>query len=141
MTALVDTNILVYAFDKHSPRKQRIASELLTRGLEEDSVRIPHQALVEFVAAVSRSRPGKPALLSRADACQVAEEHLTLFEVLYPNSETVRIALRGAVAYQLPWYDAHLWAYAEYYHLPELWPEDFQHGQRYGAVRAVNPFL
>jgi hypothetical protein len=32
--------------------------------------------------------------------------------VLYPDEELLRIALRGAAAYQLPWFDAHLWAYA-----------------------------
>jgi predicted nucleic acid-binding protein len=31
--------------------------------------------------------------------------------------------------------------YAEYYGLPEILTEDFQHWRLYGAVRAVNPFL
>ena len=48
--------------------------------------------------------------------------------------------LRGAAAYQLSWFDAHLWAYAEYYGLSELLSEDFQHDRLYGTVRAVNPF-
>ena len=53
--ALVDTNILVYRFDTRFPRKQAIATDLLRRGLREDSVRIPHQAIVEFIAAVTPS--------------------------------------------------------------------------------------
>lgn len=47
----------------------------------------------------------------------------------------------GAAAYQLNWFDAHLWAYAEYYGLSELWSEDFQHDRLYGTVRIVNPFV
>lgn len=141
MAALVDTNILVYAFDNEFPRKQRIASRLLIRGLEEDSIRIPHQAIVEFVAAVSRPRPGRGPLLSMPDACRVAEELLALFEVLWPNSDILRLALRGALAYQLSWFDAHLCAYAEYYGLPQLLSEDFEHNRLYGTVRAINPFL
>jgi predicted nucleic acid-binding protein len=74
-------------------------------------------------------------------ACREAEEFLSLFEVLYPHEILVRTALRGAAAYQLPWYDAHLWAYAECYGLPELLSEDFEHRRLYGTVRAVNPFL
>ena len=140
MAALVDTNILVYAFDNDSPRKQSIASRLLVRGLEEDSIRIPHQVILEFVAAVSRPRPGRGALLSMPDACQAAEEYLALFEILYPNSDMVRLALKGAVTYQLSWFDAHLWAYAEYYSLTQLLSEDFEHQRLYGTVRAVNPF-
>jgi predicted nucleic acid-binding protein len=61
--------------------------------------------------------------------------------VLYPDERVLRVALRGAAAYQLSWFDAHLWAYAEVYGISELLSEDFQHGRRYGTVRAVNPFL
>ena len=56
VAALVDTNILVYRFDWRYPVEGRIATELLRQGLTERSVRIPHQAIVEFVAAVTRPR-------------------------------------------------------------------------------------
>ncbi len=65
---------------------------------------------------------------------------LSQFEVLYPNDAVVRTALRGAAAYQLSWFDAHLWAYAEHYGVRELISEDFEHDRLYGTVRAVNPF-
>ena len=47
---------------------------------------------------------------------------------------------RGMAAYQLAWFDAHLWAYAECLGLPEILSEDFQEGRMYGKVRIVNPF-
>ncbi len=141
MAALVDTNILVYRFDPSSPRKQAIATQLLRQGLKEGSIRLPHQAIIEFVAAATRSRAGKAPLMSLPAAYREAEELLTQFMVLYPHDALVRTALRGAVAYQLSWYDAHLWAYAECYGLSELLSEDFQHHRHYGMVRAVNPFL
>jgi predicted nucleic acid-binding protein len=80
-------------------------------------------------------------LLSVEDARCEAEEMLSQFVVLYPNESLVRLALRGAAAYGLAWFDAHLWAYADHYGLAELWSEDFQHGRRYGTVRIVNPFV
>ena len=141
MAALVDTNILVYRFDSASPLKQKIARELLKRGIADDSLRIPYQAIVEFVAAVTRPRKGGPALMSRQDACVEGEQLLDQFVILYPNESVVRTALRGAVAYQLSWYDAQLWAYAEHYGLSELYSEDFVHDRLYGTVRVVNPFL
>jgi predicted nucleic acid-binding protein len=52
----------------------------------------------------------------------------------------LRLALRGMAAYRLSWFDAHLWAYAEYFGLEELLSEDFQHGRQYGTVRVTNPF-
>ncbi len=141
MAALVDTNVLVYRFDPRFPEKQRRATDLLRQGVAEDALRVPHQAIVEFVAATTRSTPGGAPLLSPEEARREAEEMLSQFEVLYPNEPLVRTALRGAAAYQLSWFDSHLWAYAEHYGLAELLSEDFQHGRLYGTVRAVNPFV
>lgn len=140
MAALVDTNVLVYRFDPRFPRRQQIATDILREGLLEDSIRVPHQAVVEFVAAVTRPLAGGEPLLSFLEAVREAEEILAQFVILYPDEALVRTALRGAVAYHLPWFDAHLWAYAEHYGLSELLSEDFQHDRLYGSVRAVNPF-
>jgi len=140
VAALVDTNVLVYRFDPRFPAKQRAARELLRRGIAEDDLRIPHQAVVEFVAVVTRRRRTAGSLLTSEDALREAEEFLSQFTVLYPNENIVRTAIRGSATYRLPWFDAHLWAYAEHYGLSPLYSEDFQHGRMYGTVRAVNPF-
>jgi len=78
--------------------------------------------------------------LSIEEARAEAEQFLAQFEVLYPNEDIVRLALRGAAAYQLSWFDAHVWAYAEHFGLDELLSEDFQNGRLYGTVTARNPF-
>jgi predicted nucleic acid-binding protein len=70
-----------------------------------------------------------------------AEEFLRQFTVLYPNEPILREAVRGCAAYQLNWFDAHLWSYAEHYGLPEILTEDLQHDRLYGTVRVVNPFI
>lgn len=141
MAALVDTNVLVYRFDPRFPEKQERANELLRRGVAADSIRVAHQSIVEFVAATTRALPGGRFLLSRPDALREAEEMLLQFTVLYPTEELVRTAIRGAAAYQLSWFDAHLWAYAEHYGLEELISADFSHDRQYGTVRVVNPFV
>ncbi len=141
MAALVDTNVLVYVYDPRVPAKQRRASHVLLAGLKADGVRLAHQAIVEFVAAVTRPASSGGPLLPAAQARREAEELLATFGVLYPNDSVVRTALRGAAMYELSWFDAHMWAYAEVYGLSELWSEDFQHDRLYGTVRAVNPFL
>jgi predicted nucleic acid-binding protein len=140
VAALVDTNVLVYRFDSRFAAKQKIATEILRRGIVEDSVRLPHQAIVEFVAVVTRSIRGY-TILKQADALREAEEFLKQFTVLYPNEAILRDAVRGCAAYRLNWFDAHLWSYAEHYGLPEILSEDFQHDRFYGAVRVVNPFI
>lgn len=78
VASLVDTNVLVYRFDPRNPVKQRIAAELLCAGLASDRLRLTHQSLVEFVAAVTRPRQdlGGEPLLAPEDARREAEEWL-----------------------------------------------------------------
>lgn len=139
--SLIDTNVLVYRFDPRFPEKQAIATRLLREGLRTDSLRIPHQAVLEFMAVVTRVKIGEEPLLGQVDARRETEELLDQFRIVYPNAAVMRMALRGVAAYQLPWFDAHLWAYAECHGLAELISEDFEHGRLYGSVRVRNPFL
>ncbi|HEX9728097.1 MAG TPA: PIN domain-containing protein [Gemmatimonadales bacterium] len=141
MATLIDTNVLVYRVDARYPEKQRIAAEVLRQGIADGTAFVPHQAIVEFVAATTRPLGDGACLLDPAAARREAEEFLLQFEVLYPNEAVLRLALRGAAAYQLSWFDAHLWAYAEHYATDELLSEDFQHGRTYGTVRVRNPFI
>ena len=141
MTALVDTNVLVYSFDPRFPEKQRIARELLREGIVRGTLRVPHQAIVEFVQVVTRplGRNGA-SLLARPDSLREAEELLAQFEVLYPTESMLRTAIRAVATYQLSWMDAHMWAYAEHYGLEEILSEDFSDGHLIGTVRIRNPF-
>ena len=140
MAALVDTNVLVYRFDHRFPEKQHIATVLLRRGIETDTIRVAHQAVIEFFAAVTRPLAGKTSLLSLPDARRETEELLRQFIILYPSEEVVRTAIRGQATYQFSWDDAHMWAYAEHAGLDEILSEDFEHDRLYGRVRALNPF-
>lgn len=140
MAALVDTNVLVYRFDNRFPQKQKIATDVLRRGIQNDTIRVPYQAIIEFVAAATRSIRGH-VILKQSDALREAEEFLKQFTVVYPNEAILRNAIRGCAAYQLSWFDAQIWSCAEYYGLAEILTEDFQHDRLYGTVRMVNPFL
>lgn len=141
MSALVDTNVLVYRFDPRNPVKQRIARELLRDGIARGTLRVPHQGLVEFVQAVTRPLGrGGASLLAKSDALREVEELMAQFEILYPTESLLRTAVRAVATYRLSWLDAHLWAYAEHYALEEILSEDFSDGQRIGTVRIRNPF-
>lgn len=143
MASLIDTNILVYRYDPRNRRKQTIARELLRRGLADRKLVLPHQSVVEFVAAVTWPRPDldDSPLLSIEQALREAEGLIRMLPVVYPDRQVIVTALRGTAAYALSWFDAHLWAYAEVHGLPEILSEDFEHGRHYGSVRTVDPFL
>ncbi|MCA1798653.1 MAG: PIN domain-containing protein [Xanthomonadaceae bacterium] len=141
MKSLVDTSLLVYRFDPRDPAKQRLAAALLREGVGE--LVVPHQALIEFFAAVTRPLAdlGGQSLMTRKAAVERVERLQSQYPVVWPDAAVLASALHGAVVYGLSWYDAHLWAYAQANGIPEILSEDFDHGRHYGRVRVVNPFL
>ena len=140
VVALIDTNILVYRFDPRDERKQRIATGLLRNGILNGEYRLAHQALLEFYSAVTRYISGYGQLLAPESARLETEELMAEFTVLYPDDRVLRTALQGHDEYPMSWFDAHMWAYAEVFRIPEIISEDFNHGQQYGSVRVTNPF-
>ena len=134
MTALVDTNILVYSVDPRFPPKRQRAVEILRNGIDEGSLHVPYQALVEFVAAVTRQLQGGGSILTLSEAREHAEGLLAVLPVLYPDETTLRNSLRIYEAYQLL-------GCAEANGLDEILSEDFQHQRTYGTVWTVNPFI
>lgn len=140
MAALVDTNVLVYRFDDRFPEKQAVADTLLHDGIANDTIRIAHQAVLEFVAATTR-RQGDGSTILEPDVARLeAEDLLRQFEVIHPDDRVVRAALQGMAAYGLSLWDAHMWAVAEIHELGVLYSEDFAHERWYGGVVVVDPF-
>jgi predicted nucleic acid-binding protein len=140
VAALVDTNVLVYRFDARFPEKQAVADRLLRDGIARDTLRVAHQAVVEFVAAVTRPQREDPPILEAAVARREAEDLLRQFDVIHPDDRVVRSALQGMATYGLSLWDAHMWAYAEVHELGVLYSEDFEHERWYGSVLILDPF-
>jgi predicted nucleic acid-binding protein len=138
---LIDTNVLVYRVDARFPAKQGTATNVLEETVRSGECRIPHQALLEFYAVVTRPLPGvKTSLLTSNEAREEIETLLLTSIILYPVENVVRLALYASAAFGLSWFDAHLWAYAEHYGCSIIYSEDFEHGRYYGSVKVMNPF-
>src|ERR1700686_4494111 len=93
VASLVDTNILVYFCDTRDPPKRAVADKILREGELSGELRIPHQALVEFVNSVTRLRGRTEPIMSFGDATRQAELFMQEFPVLYPNDHVFRAAL------------------------------------------------
>ena len=133
--------VLVYRVDARFPAKQETATKILEETVRSGECRIPHQALLEFYAVVTRPLPGvKTSLLTSSEARQEIETLLLTSIILYPVENVVRLALYASAPFELGWFDAHLWAYAEHYGCSILYSEDFEHGRYYGSVKVMNPF-
>ena len=133
----VDTNVLVYAYDRSEPEKQRRALEVLDRLAVTGVGVISTQVLAEFFVAVTR-RIAAP--LSVVEAYERVENYLQAWDVLDVTGMVVLEAARGVREYRFNFWDAQIWATARLNQIPVVFSEDFNAGQVTEGVRFVNPF-
>jgi len=133
--AFLDTNILVYAVtsDVSQRPKRKRALEII----QAEDFAVSTQVLQEFYVIVTRklSRP-----LTPGQALEWIEE-LAVFPCVATEVSLVKIAIEISVRYQTSYWDAAILAAAESMGAPRLYSEDLNHGQRYGSVEVVNPFM
>jgi predicted nucleic acid-binding protein len=134
----VDTNVLVYAYDRSEPEKQRLAFTLLDRLAITKVGMISTQVLAEFFVSVTRKIA---APLSAGDAYQRVSNYLQSWTVLDMTGMVVLEAVRGVRDHQLSFWDAQIWAVAKLNQAPVVFSEDFSDGQVVEGVRFVNPFV
>ena len=68
--------------------------------------------------------------------------HIYTYTVLYEKHYiSYRIAIEISVRYQTSYWDRVILAAAESISAPRLYSEDLNHGQWYGSVEVLNPFL
>lgn len=134
---LLDTNVLVYAFDRTEPEKRVRAIEVIF-DLQTNAVGcLSVQCLSEFFNAVTR---GVQPKLPVNEALQYVEDYLLAFPTHLLTPSIVMLAARGVRDHSLSFYDAQIWACALVNNVPVVFSEDFQDGRVIEGVRFVNPF-
>jgi predicted nucleic acid-binding protein len=134
---LVDTNVLVYAYDRSEPEKQRRALAVLARLVAANSGWISTQVLAEFYNAVTRKLVSP---LSPSEAQERLERYVQVWKVLDVTSPVVLEAVRGTREHGFHSWDAQIWAAARFNGVPTVFSEDFSAGAEVEGVRFVNPF-
>jgi len=125
----------VYAYDASSPKKQRVAQDLVRRAVAGEIV-ISSQVLAEFAAT----------LLHKLSPAASSEDVLALLDALGPikivvlDAEIVRRAVEARASDGLHFYDGMIVAAAERAGCGRIWSEDFNAGQKYFGVMVVDPF-
>jgi predicted nucleic acid-binding protein len=133
----LDTNVIVYAFDKSNPKKSQVAQSLIEEGRADKRSIISYQVVQEFINVVSR---GFRIAITPRDL-----DHF-LFTALFPMAAVswspalTMQALRIREAYLLGWYDSLIVAAALQGECKALLSEDLQHGQRFSELVVENPF-
>ena len=134
---LVDTNILVYAYDRSETTKKNTARDVL-ESLESNGAGVlSTQVLAEFFWSVTRKLAHR---LAPAEGYRSVQRYLSAWRVVPVTPAIVLEVVRGSVEHDLPYWDAQIWATAKLNQIPRVLSEDFQHGRRIEGVGFLNPF-
>jgi predicted nucleic acid-binding protein len=135
--SLIDTNVLVTAYDGSELEKQRRALAVLDELARTGDGRLSAQVFSEFFVTVTR-KIATPLTIAQAE--QSLAHYGQIWPVLPVTSQVVFGAVRGVRAYQLSFWDAQIWAAARLHRIPVVLSEDFNPGAVIEGVRFVDPF-
>ena len=133
----VDTNILVYAHDRSSGIKNQRAQLLIEELWNAGTGVLSTQVLQELCINLRR-KAGNP--LPVEEVRRLIREYST-WEVVTNTPASVLGALEIETRYKTSFWDALILQAAEDAGVSILYSEDLASGQRYGAVRVVNPLI
>jgi predicted nucleic acid-binding protein len=133
----VDTNILVDAVSTEATESKK--TEYVTELLTSSDLAVSWQVLQEFYATVTRPSKRRAYSISHDQALEFIKVWRTL-RVIVPTWNMIENSFALADRYQLPYWDAMILVSAIAGRCHVLLSEDFQEGQRFGRVKAVNPF-
>jgi predicted nucleic acid-binding protein len=134
--SFVDTNVLVYAFDKSPTPKKRIAQRLMHELMEEDRLRVSTQILQELFVTLTRK---VSQCCSSAEALTVLED-LSAWPLMTVDYAAIRAAIGLAGQAQFSFWDALVVVAAARTGAAVLYTEDLNDGQEILGVRISNPF-
>jgi len=134
---LVDTNILLYAYDLGEPEKQSQAVAVLDHLATLRLGVLTPQVLAEFFVNATRKleRP-----LTVEEVYDRIQNYLLSWEILDLSGSIILEAVRGVRTYKMAYWDAQIWASARLHQIPLIFTEDFNVGAVIEGVRFVNPF-
>jgi len=132
----VDTNVLVYAFDKSDSPKKRVAQRLMNELMEDDRLRMSTQVLQELFVTLTQ-KVSQPC--SSEEALAVLED-LTAWPLMVVDYAAIRAAAGLADRAKLSFWDALVVVAAARAGAAVLYTEDLNDGQEIFGVRISNPF-
>jgi len=134
---LIDTNVLVAAYDRADPERQQRALDVLDRLVAAGNGYLSAQVLSEFYVVVTHMLA---APLTAEQAYDRIMHFLQIWPVLDATGLVVLEAVRGVQAHQFSYRDAQVWAVARMNQVPVVLSADLEDGAIVEGIRFVNPF-
>jgi predicted nucleic acid-binding protein len=135
VTAFFDTNVLVYCTDASAPAKQARARSLVAQATAAGDGLLSTQVLIELFHCLTRKQRMPAA------TAQGLVNAFTAWRVIDSDLALVTASLQASVQHRLSIWDAMVIEAALRADAQTLYTEDLTHGQRFGALTLVNPFL
>jgi len=132
----LDTNVLVYAYDRVDRSKQRAAQKLVAAALN-GAASISVQVLAEL--SVTLLHKASPPL--QPEQVAVILDAIAPIPLVAPDREMVRRAVEARAEYGIHFYDGMIVAAAERAGCGRIWSEDLNPGQAYFGIPVANPFV
>ena len=133
--AFFDTNVLVYCTDAAAPAKRKRAIHLVAQASAAGEAVLSTQVLIELFHTLTRKQKLPPST-ARALTLAYCE-----WPVIDSHGALVRGAIDLSIKHRLSIWDAMVIEAALHAQADILYTEDLSHGQRFGALSVVNPFL
>jgi predicted nucleic acid-binding protein len=130
-----DTNVLVYCTDTSTPLKQAVARDLVLQASHAAEAVLSTQVLIELFNVVTRKQRMPP------ENAQALVQAYARWPVIQSDASLVTMAIEKSIQHQLSIWDAMVLEAALRSGAETLYTEDLQHGQRFGTLTVINPFL
>ncbi len=137
MKTFVDTNILVYAYDRGAGDKHVQAQSAIEELWENGRGALSTQVLQEFYVNVRR-KARRP--ISITSARSLVADYLA-WDPIINDGTSILEAMDAERRYKISFWDALIVVAAQQAEVGVILSEDFNHGQKFGSVRVVNPFV
>jgi predicted nucleic acid-binding protein len=133
----LDTNVLVYAYDRHQGTKRARALQLVEAAGLRRQAAISAQVLAETFSVLTRKLK---APFPAEEAARIVDTYAAWWPVEPVTATLVRLAARGATKHCISFWDALILAAALAVGATHILSEDFQHGRVMDGVRVLDPF-
>ncbi|MGH7483141.1 MAG: PIN domain-containing protein [Longimicrobiales bacterium] len=136
MRSFLDTNVLVYLFDRDAPEKRASARRLIEREVTTGLAVLSTQVLQEFYVVVTRklADPMEPAAAERA------VKELAALPIVQTDTTLVLSGIARSRRDGFSLWDALIIEAALVGGCDRLYTEDLQHGRRVEGLTIENPF-
>lgn len=135
MPAFIDTNVLVYCTAGDTPAKRNRARALVERLSAAGEAVVSTQVLIELFHVLTRKQKMPGA------AAQALVLACTAWQVVQSDAALVAASIEQSLRHRLSIWDAMVVQAALQAQARTLYSEDLGHGQRFGALAVVNPFI